>query len=49
VLVASALISAITQAGIRHVYREWEGQGHEWLVRRRALCDFAPRLFQDAR
>jgi enterochelin esterase-like enzyme len=37
---------AITQAGVRHIYREWEGLGHEWLTWRRALYDFASRLFK---
>lgn len=31
--------------GIQHVYVESEGTAHEWQTWRRALYDFAPRLF----
>lgn len=37
---------AITKAGIQHIYIESEGTSHEWLTWRRALRNFAPRLFQ---
>lgn len=33
-------------AGIEHVYVESPGTGHEWQTWRRALHDFAPRLFK---
>jgi enterochelin esterase family protein len=37
---------ALTQAGITNVYFESPGTAHEWLSWRRALADFAPRLFR---
>ena len=37
---------ALTQAGINNVYFESSGTAHEWLSWRRALADFAPRLFR---
>ena len=37
---------ALTKAGIHNVYFESPGTAHEWLSWRRALADFAPRLFQ---
>ncbi len=37
---------ALTQAGITNVYFESPGTAHEWLTWRRALNDFAPRLFR---
>ena len=37
---------ALTAAGIKNVYFESSGTAHEWLSWRRALNDFAPRLFQ---
>jgi enterochelin esterase family protein len=37
---------ALTKAGIHNVYFESPGTAHEWLSWRRALQDFAPRLFQ---
>jgi enterochelin esterase-like enzyme len=37
---------ALTQAGIKNVYFESPETAHEWLSWRRALADFAPRLFQ---
>lgn len=37
---------ALTQAGITNVYFESPGTAHEWLSWRRALSDFAPRLFR---
>jgi enterochelin esterase family protein len=36
----------LTQAGIHNVYFESPGTAHEWLSWRRALQDFAPRLFR---
>ena len=36
----------LTAAGIKNVYFESPGTAHEWLSWRRALKDFAPRLFQ---
>ena len=40
------LHAAFTDAKIEHVYVESEGTDHEWQTWRRALKDFAPRLFQ---
>jgi len=37
---------ALTKAGINNVYFESPGTAHEWLSWRRALADFAPRLFR---
>jgi enterochelin esterase-like enzyme len=37
---------ALTKSGIRNVYFESPGTAHEWLSWRRALNDFAPRLFR---
>jgi enterochelin esterase family protein len=37
---------ALTNAGINNVYFESPGTAHEWLSWRRALADFAPRLFK---
>ena len=37
---------ALTQAGIHNVYFESPGTAHEWMSWRRALNDFAPRLFR---
>ena len=36
----------LTKAGIHNVYYESPGTAHEWLTWRRALNDFAPRLFR---
>ncbi|HEY7838836.1 MAG TPA: alpha/beta hydrolase-fold protein [Terriglobales bacterium] len=36
----------LTKAGIKNVYFESPGTAHEWLTWRRALEDFAPRLFR---
>jgi enterochelin esterase-like enzyme len=41
------LHNALTQANIQHVYVESPGTDHEWQTWRRALKDFAPRLFQN--
>lgn len=37
---------ALTAAGVHNVYFESPGTAHEWLSWRRALADFAPRLFR---
>lgn len=37
---------SLQEAGIEHVYVESEGTDHEWQTWRRALNDFAPRLFR---
>jgi enterochelin esterase family protein len=36
----------LTKAGINNVYFESPGTAHKWLSWRRAVQDFAPRLFQ---
>lgn len=36
----------LDESGIEYVYVESEGTRHEWLTWRRALHDFAPRLFR---
>lgn len=41
------LHTALTEANIEHVYVESAGTDHEWQTWRRALNDFAPRLFQN--
>jgi enterochelin esterase family protein len=40
------LHSALTEAGVEHVYWESPGTDHEWQTWRRNLKDFAPRLFR---
>jgi enterochelin esterase-like enzyme len=37
---------ALTKAGVHNVYFESPGTAHEWLSWRRALYEFAPRLFK---
>jgi len=37
---------ALTKAGVRNVYFESPETAHEWLTWRRALYEFAPRLFR---
>lgn len=37
----------LNNAGIQHVYVESQGTDHEWQTWRRALKDFAPRLFKE--
>jgi enterochelin esterase family protein len=37
---------ALTTAGVRNVYFESPDTAHEWLTWRRALHDFAPRVFK---
>ena len=37
---------ALTNAGVHNMYFESSGTAHEWLTWRRALNDFAPRLFR---
>jgi enterochelin esterase-like enzyme len=45
--VAKALYETLQKAGAKNVvFRDLEGQGHEWQTWRYALNDFAPRLFQ---
>ena len=45
---AKALYDMLQQAGAKNVvFRDLEGQGHEWQTWRYALHDFAPRLFQE--
>jgi enterochelin esterase family protein len=43
------LHTALNDAKIEHVYVESEGTDHEWETWRRALKDFAPRLFKTSR
>ncbi len=38
---------SLEEADIQHVYVESEGTDHEWQTWRRALNDFAPRLFRN--
>jgi enterochelin esterase family protein len=40
------LHNSLNEANIQHVYVESEGTDHEWQTWRRALNDFAPRLFR---
>jgi enterochelin esterase-like enzyme len=40
---------ALDEAGIKNVFVESKGTAHEWQTWRRALCDFAPRLFPKER
>jgi enterochelin esterase family protein len=41
------LHEGLNAAGIQHVYVESPGTDHEWQTWRRALNDFAPRLFKN--
>jgi enterochelin esterase-like enzyme len=41
------LHNALSKANIEHVYVESPGTDHEWQTWRRALKDFAPRLFKN--
>jgi enterochelin esterase-like enzyme len=44
---SKALYEGLRQAGARNVvFRDLEGQGHEWQTWRYAFHDFAPRLFR---
>jgi enterochelin esterase-like enzyme len=44
---AKALFDSLQKAGSKNVvFRDLEGQGHEWQTWRYALVDFVPRLFQ---
>ena len=44
---AVSLYEALQKAGTKHVvFRDVQGLGHEWQTWRKALYDFAPRLFQ---
>jgi enterochelin esterase family protein len=42
-----AFHQALEKSGIKHVYYESPGTGHEWLTWRRSLHEFAPLLFQE--
>ena len=42
-------LDALTAAGVRVVYVESPQTAHEWQTWRRALYDFAPRLFRQER
>ena len=42
-----AVDGALDKAGVKHVVFESQGTAHEWQTWRRALHDFAPRLFGD--
>ena len=42
-----AVHGALDKAGVKHVVFESQGTAHEWQTWRRALYDFAPRLFRD--
>jgi enterochelin esterase-like enzyme len=44
---AKAMHEALDRAGIKNVFVESAGTSHEWQTWRRALHDFAPRLFRD--
>jgi enterochelin esterase-like enzyme len=44
---ARAFHEALGQAGIKNVFVESPGTAHEWQTWRKALYDFAPRLFQE--
>jgi enterochelin esterase-like enzyme len=44
---AKSLHEALDRAGIKSVLVESKGTAHEWQTWRRALHDFAPRLFQE--
>jgi enterochelin esterase-like enzyme len=47
---SKALSDMLQQAGAKNVvFRDLEGQGHEWQTWRYALHDFAPRLFQPSK
>jgi enterochelin esterase family protein len=41
-----AAVEALKKHGINVVFHESQGTAHEWLTWRRALNDFAPRLFK---
>jgi enterochelin esterase-like enzyme len=43
------LQAGLNEANIQHIYVESEATDHEWRTWRRALQNFAPRLFQDRR
>jgi enterochelin esterase-like enzyme len=44
---ATAMHGDLERAGIRSVFVEQTGTAHEWQTWRKALYDFAPRLFHD--
>ncbi len=41
-----ATVDALNESGVKTVLVEWPGLAHEWQNWRKALNDFAPRLFQ---
>jgi enterochelin esterase family protein len=41
-----AAVEALKAHGIKVVFHESQGTAHEWLTWRRALNEFAPRLFK---
>jgi len=41
-----AFTDGLTKQGVHNVYFESPATAHEWLTWRRALNDFAPRLFK---
>jgi len=43
---AKARVQALNDAGIKAIFVESPGTAHEWQTWRRALHDFAPRLFR---
>ena len=43
---AKATHEALAQAGIKNVFMEFPSTAHEWQTWRKALNDFAPRLFK---
>jgi enterochelin esterase-like enzyme len=44
---AKAMHAELERAGVRSVFVEQKGTAHEWQTWRRALHDFAPRLFHE--
>lgn len=44
---AKGMQDALGQAGVKSVFVEQKGTAHEWQTWRKALLDFAPRLFND--
>jgi enterochelin esterase family protein len=44
---AKGMQDALGQAGVKSVFAEQKGTAHEWQTWRKALLDFAPRLFND--
>jgi enterochelin esterase-like enzyme len=44
---AKGMHDSLDQAGVKNVFVESPGTAHEWQTWRRALYDFAPRLFRE--